>query len=66
MGIRNADVDAWLEHYEHPMREALAATREVMLAAEDRRAELEALVRAWCDARDAGVGDGAAPGPQAG
>jgi hypothetical protein len=121
MGTRNPDVDAWFERYENPMKEAVAATREVMLAADDRigevvkwstptfvykgnlasfqprakqfvsilfhegatipgthpilegggdharyariagpdeleacRAELEAVVRAWCDARDAG------------
>ena len=121
MGIRNPHVDAWLERYENPMRETLAATREVMLAADERigeavkwstptfvykgnlasfqprakqfvsilfhegaaipgthpilegggdharyariagtdelearRAELEAVVRAWCDGRDAG------------
>jgi hypothetical protein len=121
MGSRNPDVDAWFEQYENPMKESVAATREVILAADDRigevvkwstptfvykgnlasfqprakqfvsilfhegatipgahpilegggdharysriagpeelegrRAELEGVVRAWCDARDAG------------
>jgi hypothetical protein len=120
MGARNPDVDAWFERYENPMKETVAAAREVMLGADDRigevvkwstptlvykgnlasfqprakqfvsilfhvgasipgshsilegggeharyariagqdelearRAELEAVVRAWCDARDA-------------
>ena len=121
MGTRNPDVDAWFDGYENPMKETVAAVREVLLAADERigevvkwstptftykgnlasfqprakqfvsilfhegagipgahpilegggdharyvriadadqlqarRAELEALVRAWCDARDAG------------
>jgi len=121
MGTRNPDVDAWFERYANPMKETVAAAREVMLDADDRigevvkwstptfvykgnlasfqprakqlvsilfhegatipgahpilegggdharyariagpeelaarRAELEAVVRAWCDARDAG------------
>ncbi|HEX7172504.1 MAG TPA: DUF1801 domain-containing protein [Candidatus Limnocylindria bacterium] len=121
MGTRNPDVDDWFERYDNPMKPAVERVREVMLAADDRiaevikwstptfvykgnlasfqprakqfvsilfhegasipgthpmlegggdharyariadetelgarRAELEAVVRAWCDARDAG------------
>jgi hypothetical protein len=121
MGVRNPDVDAWLERYDNPLKPLLERVREIMLGADERigevvkwstptfvykgnlasfqprakqfvsilfhegasipgshpmlegggdharyariadetdlearRAKLEAVVRAWCDARDAG------------
>ena len=40
MGTRNPDVDAWFDRYENPMRETMAAVREVLLAADDRIGEV--------------------------
>jgi hypothetical protein len=43
MGARDPEVDAWFERYDNPMKEAVQRARP----------DLEAVVRAWCDARDA-------------
>ena len=40
MGTRNPDVDAWFDRYENPMKEMVAAVREVVLAADDRIGEV--------------------------
>lgn len=40
MGARNPDVDAWLERYENPMKEMVAAARQAMLDADDRIGEV--------------------------
>ena len=42
MGERNPDVDAWFDSYDNPMKDAVQRARP----------QLEAIVRAWCDARD--------------
>lgn len=36
MGDRNPDVDAWLERYDNPMKEAVQRTREILLGADPR------------------------------
>ena len=36
MSAPNADVDAWFEHYDNPMKAAVQRTREVLLAADPR------------------------------
>ena len=40
MGERNPDVDAWLERYDNPMKEAVQRTREILLGADPRIAEV--------------------------
>jgi hypothetical protein len=39
MGERNADVDAWLERYDNPMKALVERTRQVMLDADPRIGE---------------------------
>ncbi len=39
MGTRNAEVDAWLDRYDNPMKEVVLRAREVILAADERLGE---------------------------
>jgi Domain of unknown function (DU1801) len=40
MGERNPEVDAWLDRYENPMKPVVMASREVILAADERIGEV--------------------------
>jgi hypothetical protein len=40
MGTHSPDVDAWFDRYENPMKETVAAAREVLLEADDRIGEV--------------------------
>jgi hypothetical protein len=40
MGSSNADVDAWFEGYDNPMKDAVQRTREILLEADPRLDEV--------------------------
>lgn len=48
----NPEVDAWFDDYDHPMKEAMLRVREIILEdVESARAEIGAVVAAWCESR---------------